>query len=1048
MFKNYFFCKLCFLQISILLGYTLASWAQSPFIRNYTPIEYKASTQNWAILEDQSGLMYFGNTNGVLEYDGTVWRLIPTPSTVRSLAIGANNQIYVGLVGDFGYLKTNPSGSLQYYSLKDKIPKAHLNFNEVWNTKIFEGKVFFQSSEKAFFYHKDDTIQVVEPQKRFHHCFVAHGHLFTREWGIGLMHYVQGKFQLLPGGELFADKRIYVILPLENDAILIATRKQGIYFYSLKDNRGSFKKLKEFEQVEKFITENQTYKGIPLPNNQFAISTIANGIIVFNNHGEILMQYNEENGLKDNTVWELYFSQRQSAIWAGMNNGIATIQSGLPFELFDSRNGLTGTIHSITNYQENTFVSTSRKLYRLDGQSVHNIAGTVGQFWGFKAAKAELLVGKSPGGVLALNDGSFTSLQQTLDMDAVVFTSLEAYPNNLLVGLGNGGGLILLEHKNGHWQFKHRVKGFPISIYGLVEDKAGYFWVFSSRDLYQITLNETLDSVSTVQHCTPVLGLESIYGIPYKLNSGEVVFGTDNGIYEYLQPENRFQPHPKFTMLKGQISPFVQDVDGNIWFEESFAGGRHEKGVLLDKGSHYEMVKTPFFKFTDKEIVMDAHKGIYPIANQGVYFGTNNGLLKYLPQKEVNYDIPFQTLIRKITLNDTLLYGGASLPSIHSKEFAYNENNFLFQFSSTFYDESEKNLYAYRLIGRDATWSTWQTDTKKEYTNLYEGKYLFEVKSKNMYQKEGATTSFSFQIHPPWYRTWLAYIGYGVGLIWLMQLLLKRNSLRLRRINEALEEKVKERTISLNEEKEKIKQQNQELTKLNHVKDSIFSIIGHDLRKPAIGFRGITRKINFLLQTNDFRTLEKLGNRLEHNAYALNKLTDNLLNWALTEKELMPYRPKVLPLSEVIGDEIAVLKMLAMNKNIEIVNQVSEGIFVYADFNALNTIIRNLLDNAIKYSFENSQILVQAATTAHGVNILITDNGIGVAAEELKNIFRLQRNKSKKGTADEKGTGLGLHLVQELVQLNKGTIRVQSELNQGTTVTVFLPSTDSVSSII
>ncbi len=264
---------------------------------------------------------------------------------------------------------------------------------------------------------------------------------------------------------------------------------------------------------------------------------------------------------------------------------------------------------------------------------------------------------------------------------------------------------------------------------------------------------------------------------------------------------------------------------------------------------------------------------------------------------------------------------------------------------------------------------------------------------------------------------------------------------------ENLEQKVSERTYDLQMEKKKteellvnISEQKKELEKLNLTKDRMFGIIGHDLRKPVIAFRGIAKKINYLLRKEDFATLKSLGEGIERDALGLNALTDNLLNWALTQKNALPYNIEKIELLPNVEEIILTLNRLAEDKNLELNHDINDGVEILADRNSLLTILRNLVDNAIKFTPSGGKIFISAKHTEFGVDVEVSDTGVGIPAEKLDNIFELQKNKTTKGTIGEKGTGLGLHLVHEMVELNKGEIKVLSEIGKGTRFIVSLKS--------
>jgi signal transduction histidine kinase len=234
--------------------------------------------------------------------------------------------------------------------------------------------------------------------------------------------------------------------------------------------------------------------------------------------------------------------------------------------------------------------------------------------------------------------------------------------------------------------------------------------------------------------------------------------------------------------------------------------------------------------------------------------------------------------------------------------------------------------------------------------------------------------------------------------------------------------------------------QKQELEQLNITKDRLFAIIGHDLRKPSLAFRGIGKKVDYLLQKKDYTTLSQLTNNLEKAAFSLNSLLDNLLNWALQQRDVLPYQPQPIHVKEVTAEIEHYFQEVAAVKGIHLSFRIDEQAKIFADPNAFTTIVRNLVDNAIKFTPQQGKIEVSNSIQADKVILKVEDTGIGIAQEELHSLFKVTGKKSKKGTHGESGTGLGLSLVQELVKLNKGAISVKSQLQQGTIFKVSLPA--------
>lgn len=241
------------------------------------------------------------------------------------------------------------------------------------------------------------------------------------------------------------------------------------------------------------------------------------------------------------------------------------------------------------------------------------------------------------------------------------------------------------------------------------------------------------------------------------------------------------------------------------------------------------------------------------------------------------------------------------------------------------------------------------------------------------------------------------------------------------------------------EQKDLIENQKGKLEYSNQTKDRIFAILGHDLRKPAISFRGITKKVKFLLKKERYQELDKLGEDIEENAIRLNTMIDNILHWAMTQRGLSGEGKKIINLSAVINEVMDFLSSLVEQKNLSIVNNIETEYMLYADRNAVSTIIRNLLDNSIKYTKSFGIIQIDASEEANFIKIEIKDNGRGISKGKMDKLFKLYRSKSEKGTEGEKGTGLGLHLISELIKQNNGKIEVESVTEVGTTFSVFLP---------
>ncbi|WP_347838478.1 PAS domain-containing sensor histidine kinase [uncultured Draconibacterium sp.] len=236
-----------------------------------------------------------------------------------------------------------------------------------------------------------------------------------------------------------------------------------------------------------------------------------------------------------------------------------------------------------------------------------------------------------------------------------------------------------------------------------------------------------------------------------------------------------------------------------------------------------------------------------------------------------------------------------------------------------------------------------------------------------------------------------------------------------------------------------LRKSEQNLKDLNATKDKLFSIIAHDLRSPFNSIMGFSEILLDKINDPTFTEAEKYLKYINTAANDTLTLLDNLLSWAKSQTGLLHIRPRTTRLSAHILDEINQKKLVAKAKNIALNNSASEELEVFADENMLRIVLRNLISNAIKFTQKGGEIRVFAGKTADGVEISIADNGIGINDETLQKLFNPTLQASQTGTANEKGSGLGLLLCKELIEKHGGKIAVESTAGKGSTFTFFLP---------
>jgi len=242
---------------------------------------------------------------------------------------------------------------------------------------------------------------------------------------------------------------------------------------------------------------------------------------------------------------------------------------------------------------------------------------------------------------------------------------------------------------------------------------------------------------------------------------------------------------------------------------------------------------------------------------------------------------------------------------------------------------------------------------------------------------------------------------------------------------------------------EKIRQQNEQLQKSNSEKDKFFSIIAHDLRSPFNGFLGLTQIMAEELPHLTMQELQRIAESLKNSATNLFRLLENLLQWARIQRGAIPFNPEKLPLGMAFDESIGMVREAASAKGIEIVNNVQADFQVFADSNMLQTVLRNIVSNAVKFTNNSGWVTIHATRLAGGLTeISITDTGIGMSREILESLFLLHEHSGRNGTAGEPSTGLGLIICKEFVEYMGGSIRVQSVTGEGSVFYINLPDTE------
>jgi signal transduction histidine kinase len=237
-----------------------------------------------------------------------------------------------------------------------------------------------------------------------------------------------------------------------------------------------------------------------------------------------------------------------------------------------------------------------------------------------------------------------------------------------------------------------------------------------------------------------------------------------------------------------------------------------------------------------------------------------------------------------------------------------------------------------------------------------------------------------------------------------------------------------------------LRKQKNELRNLNTVKDRLFSIIAHDIKIPLHALNGLLTLFQYPLSQEE---MKEVVSEVKLSTKSLSDTLENLFQWASSQMQGILAQPEVTDIKDIVDNNIDLLHEAARQKNIQLLNNITEPTNIYADTNQVKLIVRNLLSNAIKFTPNDGKIIIDllatSTTDADFITLHVWDNGIGISPENIEKLFNKDSNYTTAGTNNELGTGLGLILCKEFAEANGGYIRCESEIGKGTAFFVQLP---------
>lgn len=732
-----------------------------PFITNFTTSDYDAESQNWAVVEDDRGVIYIGNNSGVLEYDGVEWRLmqLPNRSTVRSLDKDSDGRIWVGGAGDIGYLAPDSLGRATFVSVLDEVPEEYREFADVWSTNATDDGIYFNVSSAILRWDGSSMKVFKAAATPFHVADVIDGIFYVRQWETGLLRMEQtpsgDSLMLVPGGDRFGNSRIYVMLPFGDGRILIGTREDGLLVWNpsaVSEEAGNFVPFRT--EADDILAAGGIYlPGAVLPDGNFVIGTLSEGLVVIDHDGRLVRHIGRKDGLQDNTIYDP-FVDSSGSLWLGLGHGIARVEIASPLTHYDVTAGIDGVTYTMNRHNGMLYAGSNTGVSVLDTdlRAFRKIGSFVAQVFSLLSVGDEHLVAAGNEGVYRLVGEQFQPIRLSVsrDFSAAWLHSWSRKPGVVIVGLYDG--LAVLSRRSSGWVDEGRIPGIA-EVLSIVETPDGVIWAAGRSQAYRVKLpvpdmDGSLDvSKSEVTLYGASDGL--VEGLLQANRVGDEVYitGINETVFRFDQGGNRFVPDPIFDSAKSghPLGWYVitEDDGGRIWISSSYGApviGHPREGESYAFETLHHLRK-------------DRVLYTYPEEGGITWFMGSAAIIRYDTNQASNAKQTIPPIIRRVVVGEDERFGGTGQAT--ALEVAHGTDAVQFAYAAP--GAAAAPRYRTQLAGFDTDWSRWTSETSREYTNLPPGDYRFMVEAEG----RGETT-LALTVLPPWYRTWWAYLGFAL----------------------------------------------------------------------------------------------------------------------------------------------------------------------------------------------------------------------------------------------------------------------------------------------
>ena len=672
---------------------------------------------------------------------------------------------------------------------------------------------------------------------------------------------------------------------------------------------------------------------------------------------------------------------------------------------------------------------------------------------------------------------------------------------NIWIGT-DGDGLIRFEPKNGNRVHYTHKSGDNNSISNnsvrvIFEDSEGIIWIGTKDGLNQFNpQTNTFKQFKHDENDPNSISHNFIYSVIFEDSKGLIWIGTYGGGLNVLDKQTgkfrsyRYSPDGDNGISDNIVFSVYEDKNGILWIGTNNKLNRYDPksdrftqfgteeglpnnviyGALADENNklwlstNYGICRFSLNDFSVKNF--DVHDGLQSNEFNGgafhkgksgkLYFGGVYGLNVIDPNQEFPEEAPYDVVLTMLEIHgqevcvspisskdgSKVLYSSENDSYSFSKSIAfteeikldYNHRFISLEFSSLSNFSPDKVNYAYRLKGLEDRWIYSGRRNYASYSNLSPGSYMFQVQAQNPNGKwSRQPKELIIEIFPPFYMTWwfiLLEVILGSCLIIFVYIYLL--NIKTNKILTEQNEKIKITNMQLKESEQNLKE-------LVATKDKFFRIISHDLKNPFTSLLSISEMIHENYQLVEEKEKQTGIRKIHESVKHIFSLLENLLTWSRSQTGKIHFNPEEFDLSELISQTVRLYSASADKKEIQLKQTCSQNAIVKADRNMCSSILRNLINNAIKFSNPKTEIRINVEKSNAFLKVQVIDQGVGIEKENLDKLFRIDLKYKTTGTLGEKGTGLGLLLCKEFAETNGGKIWVESSPGKGSTFSFLVP---------